>query len=165
MRPDHMPMPFMVLFHNYKCQFRRVSCVSLCLVVPRHDQPVCTLPQPSGSAFWPVVVFGYVVYQALWPIQAETGLYQSSRSQLACLCWFLAWFAFRPWRWRRYFPWKYRTTPELHGVTTQKTVLVSTLCLSQLHCFYELIFAGHLIPVCVCVYVCVCVRERERELV
>jgi hypothetical protein len=47
----------------------------------------------------------------------------------ACIFWFLAWLTLRSWRWRRCVPPKRRTSSELHGVTTQKTVLFNhNLC-------------------------------------
>jgi hypothetical protein len=53
---------------------------------------------------------------------------QDQAASWAELCWFLAWPALRPWRWRRNVPQKRRAVSELHGVTTQETVLFS-VCL------------------------------------
>jgi hypothetical protein len=48
----------------------------------------------------------------------------TSWAQLAaCFCWCFAWLTLQAWRWRRYFPPKSLTFHELHGDSTQKTVL------------------------------------------
>jgi hypothetical protein len=46
------------------------------------------------------------------------------RWKIELLCWFLAWFILRPWRWRRLFPPKRRLSFNgLHGVVSQKIKL------------------------------------------
>jgi hypothetical protein len=49
---------------------------------------------------------------------------QARNQRSASFCWFLAWLALRPWRWKQYgLPKRLCASTGLHGVTTQNTVL------------------------------------------
>jgi hypothetical protein len=50
------------------------------------------------------------------------GRIKNSRSRQQ-ICWFLVWFTFLPWIWRRYIAPRRRSLSYLHGVTTQKMLL------------------------------------------